>query len=80
MQATSDVPGQVVEYYVVSGPAEFVSKDPKYTGSTLRFTPIPPSAKYPVKVTIAAYQPGRSIESLVKTAPEVVREFQITKP
>jgi hypothetical protein len=80
MQATSDVPGQVVEYYVVSGPAEFVSKDPKYTGSTLRFTPIPPNAKYPVKVIVAAYQPGRSIEPLVKAAPEVVREFQITKP
>lgn len=80
LKAASDVPGQVVEYYVVSGPAELVSKDPKYTGSTLRFTPIPPNAKYPVKVIVAAYQPGRSKEPLVKTAPEVVREFHIMKP
>lgn len=80
LKATSDVPGQVVEYYVVSGPAVLVSKNPKYTGSTLRFTPIPPGAKYPVKVIVAAYQPGRSREPLVKTATEVVRELHITKP
>ena len=79
LKATSNVPGQVVEYYVVSGPAEITGKDPKYTGSTLRFTPIPPGAKYPLKVIVAAYQPGRSIAPLVKTAQEVVREFYITK-
>ena len=80
LKAVSDVPGQVVEYYVVSGPAELISKDPKYTGSTLRFTPIPPTAKYPVKVIVAAYQPGRSKDPLVKTAPDAVRELHITKP
>lgn len=79
LKAVSDVPGQVVEYYVVSGPAELVSADPKYTGNTLRFTPIPPNARYPVKVIVAAYQPGRSREPLVKTAPDVVREFFIAK-
>ena len=79
LKATSDVPGQIVEYYVVSGPAEITGKNPKYTGSTLRFTPIPPSAKYPVKVTVVAYQKGRLKEPLVQTATEVVREFHITK-
>ena len=80
LTATSDVPGQVVEYYVVSGPAEITGTDSKYTGGTLRFTPIPPSAKYPVKVTVVAYQKGRLKEPLVQTAPEVVREFYIIKP
>jgi hypothetical protein len=79
LRATSNVPGQVVEYYVVSGPAEITGPDPKYTGSTLRFTPIPPSARYPVRVIVVAYQKGRLKEPLVQTAPEVVREFYITK-
>ncbi|MFM2199142.1 MAG: hypothetical protein RLZZ505_2574 [Verrucomicrobiota bacterium] len=79
LRATSDVPGQVVEYYVVSGPAEITGTDPKFTGSKLRFTPIPPGASYPVKVIVAAYQKGRMKEPLVQTAPEVVREFHITK-
>ena len=80
LKATSNVPGQVVEYYVVSGPAEITGKDPKYTGSTLRFTPIPPSANYPVKVIVVAYQKGRLKEPLVQTAPDVVQEFHVTKP
>jgi hypothetical protein len=79
LRATSNVPGQVVEYYVVSGPAEITGADPTYTGSTLRLTPIPPNAKFPVKVIVVAYQKGRLKEPLVQTAPEVVREFFITK-
>ena len=79
LKASSDVPGQVVEYFVVSGPAELVSTDPKFTGSSLRITPIPPGSRYPVKVIVAAYQPGRSMEPLVMTAPDVVREFHITQ-
>jgi hypothetical protein len=77
LHATSDVHGQVVEYYVISGPAELVSTDPKYTGNTLCFTPIPPNAKYPMKVIVAAYQMGRTIEPRVQTAQEVIREFFI---
>ena len=87
LNATSSVPGQVVEYYVVSGPAELAGnvqdKDgycPKYTGSTLRFTPIPPNAKFPLKVIVVAYQLGRSREPFVQGAKEVVREFCITSP
>jgi hypothetical protein len=43
------------------------------------FTPIPSNAKYPVKVIVVAYQKGHLKEPLVQTAPEVVREFYITK-
>ena len=77
LKATSDVPGQVVEYYVVSGPAELEGSDPKYTGSTLHMTPVPPHAKFPVKVIVAAYQMGRLKEPLVQSAKEVVKEFYV---
>jgi hypothetical protein len=77
---TSDVEGQEVEYYVVSGPAEVTGKDPRYTGNILRLTPIPPHAKYPVKIIVVAYQMGRNKEPFVQSAPEIVREFYITKP
>jgi len=87
LNATSNIPDQVVEYYVVSGPAELAgntpNKDgyyPEHTGNVLRFTPIPPNAKYPVKVIVGAYQKGRLKEPLVQSAPEVVQEFHILKP
>lgn len=80
LKATSSVPGQTVEYYVVSGPAELVSGGPKFTGSVLRFTQIPPRAKFPVKVIVVAYQKGRLKEPFVQTAPEVAREFAIVRP
>ena len=77
LNGTSDVPGQTVEYYVVSGPAELTGTDPKYTGNILRLTPIPPRAKFPVKIIVAAYQKGRLMAPLVQSAAEVVREFQV---
>lgn len=87
LKATSDVPGQVVEYFVVSGPAELAGnrpnaegRYPKYTGNILRLTPIPPGAKFPVKVIVAAYQMGRGKPPLVQSARIVVREFVITQP
>jgi|GEM_PF-2262627 len=87
LKATSNVPGQVVEYFVVSGPAEMGGNIPnadgyfpKYTGNVLRLTPIPPGAKFPVKVIVAAYQMGRNKPPLVQGAETVVREFEITKP
>ena len=49
--------GFPVEYFVVSGPAEVVE-------NKLRFTTIPPRAKFPVKVIVTAYQMGRT------TAPQ----------
>jgi hypothetical protein len=64
--------GLPVEYVVESGPAQ-IGKD----GRTLEFTPIPPRARFPVKVTIAAYQWGRSIPHLVQSAAPVEQTFSI---
>ena len=74
LKAESNIPGMKVSFHVISGPAELVD------GNTLRFTPIPPGAKYPMKVIVMAYQLGCAKEPLVKEAPLVVREFTITKP
>jgi hypothetical protein len=61
-----------VYYYVQDGPAEI-------EGDTLKFTAIPPRARMPLKVTVVAYQWGRSIEPKLKTAEPVVRTFSIVK-
>jgi hypothetical protein len=69
--ATSDA-GLPVSYYVVSGPAEV-------EGDTLRFTAIPPRAKFPVKVMVTAWQSGRSVEPKAQTVTPVTQEFFIVK-
>jgi hypothetical protein len=71
LNATSDA-GVPVHYLVREGPAEV-------SGDTLAFTKIPPRAKYPVKVTVIAWQYGRSVEPKLKTAAPVERTFFITK-
>ncbi len=71
MHATTDT-GLKVYYYVREGPAEV-------EGDTLKFTPIPPRAKFPVKVTIVAWQYGRSVEPQLKTAEPVEETFDILK-
>jgi len=71
LKATSSS-GMPVSYYVREGPA-YVE------GNTLRFVPLPPRAKFPVKVTVVAWQYGRSIEPKVKSAEPVERTFLITK-
>jgi len=71
LKATSSS-GMPVSYYVREGPA-YVE------GNTLRFAPLPPRAKFPVKVTVVAWQYGRSIEPKVKSAEPVERTFLITK-
>jgi hypothetical protein len=71
LNATSDA-GLPVSYYVISGPAEV-------EGNVLRFTRIPPRAKFPIKVTVAAWQWGRSSEPAVKTAAPVEQTFLIEK-
>jgi hypothetical protein len=65
----ADVP---VYYYVREGPAEV-------DGGTLMFTKIPPRAKFPVKVTVVAWQYGRSVDPKLKTADPVAREFLIER-
>src|SRR5438094_812596 len=56
LNATSDS-GLPVGYYVIAGPVVI-------EGNTLKFTKIPVKSKYPVKVTVVAYQWGRTIAPL----------------
>jgi hypothetical protein len=65
--ATSSA-GLKVYYYVREGPAEV-------DGDVLKFTPVPPRAKFPVRVTVVAWQHG--LPGKVKTAEPVPREFLI---
>ena len=69
LHATSDS-GRAVYFYVREGPAEM-------DGDALRFTKIPPRAKFPVKVTVVAWQYG--LQGKVKSAEPVAREFYLTK-
>jgi hypothetical protein len=71
LDATSDS-GRKVYYYVREGPAEI-------NGDELKLTKIPPRAKFPVKVTVVAWQLGRAAEPKLKTAEPVERTFSITK-
>ncbi|MEO5712367.1 MAG: hypothetical protein ABIT37_02680 [Luteolibacter sp.] len=68
LTATSDA-GLKVRYYVREGPAEI-------DGGTLRFNAIPPRAKFPVKITVVAWQWGNAA---VNTAEQVERTFSIEK-
>jgi len=72
LTAISDA-GLPVCYYVREGPAEI-------EGDTLKFTPIPPRARFPVKVTVVAWQWGRSTDPKIKTAEPVERSFFLTHP
>ncbi len=68
--ATSDS-GLPVRYYVRQGPARWES-------DTLVFTPLPPRARYPVEITVVAWQYGRAgspTGAAVQTAEPVERVF-----
>jgi hypothetical protein len=69
LHATSDS-GLPVGFFVREGPAEVQS-------DTLKFTAIPPRAKFPLKVTLGAYQFGRLAEPKIQSADPVFREFFI---
>lgn len=69
LHATSDC-GLPVSYYVKEGPAEI-------DGNKVRLTAIPPRAKYPVKVTVVAWQYG--LDGKVQTAEPVERSFYVTR-
>lgn len=71
LQASSSAAGQV-RFYVREGPAEI-------EGNTLHLTAIPPRAKFPIKVTVVAWQWGRSLEPKLQSAEPAVRSFQITR-
>jgi hypothetical protein len=70
--SASSSAGAKVQFYVREGPAEI-------EGDTLKFTAIPPRAKFPVKVTVVAWQWGRNIEPKLKSAAPVERMFAIVK-
>lgn len=61
-----------VHYYVREGPAEV-------DGGILKLSKIPSRAKLPLKVTVVAWQYGRSIEPKLETAEPVERTFHITQ-
>ena len=71
LAASSDA-GVPVFYYVREGPAEII-------GDELKFTTIPFRAKFPVKVTVVAWQYGRVNEPKLKSAAPVERTFYINK-
>ncbi len=71
LPATCDT-GRPVEYLVLSGPAEV-------RGNMLTLTKIPPRSKFPVKVTVVAYQWGRSIPPLFQSATPVEQTFNIER-
>jgi hypothetical protein len=66
-QSNSGLP---VRFFVVAGPA--IVHDGK-----LVFTKIPPRSQFPITVTVAAWQWGRSAEPKVKTAETVRQTFRI---
>ena len=71
LRASSDS-GMPVYWFVVSGPA--IVND-----SQLILTKIPPRSKFPVAITVAAWQWGRNTQPKVKTAEMVKQIFWVTK-
>ncbi|PTX92195.1 hypothetical protein DB346_24965 [Verrucomicrobia bacterium LW23] len=70
--AATSSSGQPVYYYVREGPAEI-------EGNKLRLTALPPRSRFPVRVTVVAWQWGRATEPLLKTAPPQERTFLVQK-
>lgn len=62
--------GEKVRFYVREGPAWV-------DGDTLHLTPLPPRTRFPVKVTVVAWQWGRSIEPKLQSAEPGERTFEI---
>lgn len=69
LKATSNA-GVLVQYYVKEGPA-YVD------ANRLCFTPIPPKTKFPVKITVVAWQYGKA--GHLKSADPVARSFYLKK-
>ncbi|MEO7491112.1 MAG: hypothetical protein ABIU77_28595 [Ferruginibacter sp.] len=71
MKASTDAAMQVY-YYIKEGPAEI-------DGNTIKFTEIPPRSKFPIKVTVVAWQYGRATEPPIQSAEPVFQSFYIFK-
>ena len=61
-----------VRFFVVAGPATAEN-------GRLMLTKIPPRAKFPIAVTVAAWQWGRGVEPKVRTAETVRQTFHIVQ-
>lgn len=72
LRATSDA-GLPVEYYVAHGPA--IIADGK-----LSVAELPARATFPITVKVVAYQFGRGVEPLVRTAEPVEQTIRIEAP
>lgn len=62
-----------VYFYIEDGPAIIVN-------GKINLTAVPPGSKWPVKVTVVAWQYGRGIEPKLQTAEQVERVFWIKRP
>ncbi len=71
LTASSDA-GLPVDFFIVSGPATV-------RGDRLEFTTIPPRSRFPVEVTVAAWQWGRHRDPKIKTADIVRQTFRIVR-
>jgi hypothetical protein len=71
LSAKSDA-GLPVRFYVREGPAEV-------EGSTLKLLPVPPRAKYPVKVTVVAWQFGTMSDPRIQSAEPVEKTILVTR-
>lgn len=71
LTATSTA-GLPVFFFVREGPGVM-------DGKTLRLTTIPPRAKFPVKLTVVAWQWGRPVEPKIQSAQPVERTLLITR-
>jgi hypothetical protein len=71
LRATSSA-GLPVSFYVLEGPAQI-------RGHFLEMTGIPPRAKFPVKVTVVAWQWGTPVGAGVQTAAPVSQSFWINR-
>ncbi len=72
LSATS-TSGLEVGFYAESGPVWI-------EGNRMYFEQLPPKTKYPVKVSVVAWQYGRTGEDKIQTAEPVRQEFYIHKP
>jgi hypothetical protein len=64
--------GLPVRFFVREGPAEI-------EGDALKFTKIPPRTKFPVKVTVVAWQFGSTAEPKWKSAEPVAQSFLVNR-
>jgi len=71
LSAKSDS-GLPVRYFVREGPAEIA-------GSTLTFGTVPPRTKFPVTITVVAWQFGRSADPKIQTADPVERTLTLVR-